>query len=109
MDKKIYSKEDLITRTLRLLNKGRNDFAKIQRAEVELIIRAYETAVKECLQEATDKTEIETKPLNGLKINSTFKPARTIRMYGDTRQVKEKISVKAKITKYFGYFTLNQN
>lgn len=109
MDKTIYSKEDLITRTLRLLNKGRNDFAKIQRAEVELIIRAYETAVKECLQEATDTTEIETKPLNGLKITATFKPARNICMYGEQRQVKSKISVSAKLTKYFGWFAINQN
>lgn len=110
MEKMVYTREDLITRTLLLLNEGRNDFNGISRQEVKRILDAYENVITECLREAnSDTPEIETKPIYGIKITATYKPAGIKTMYGEPRQTKEKISLKAKTTKYFGYAIVNGN
>lgn len=106
---KVITKEDLVTQTLHLLNHGRTNFAKVQRQEVEQILKAYECTVIDCLREADTDFDVEIKPFTGMKITATFKPARTISMYGEQRQVKSKISVSAKLSKYFGWSAVNQN
>lgn len=107
---KTYSQKDLISRTVYLLNDGRPDFAKVTRESVEQTIDAYEMIIKNCLQEAAKPdSEVIVQVFSGLKLIAQYFPVRIIKMYGEIRQVKAKVSVKARISKYYKHFILNEN
>lgn len=108
--KKTYPQRELIKQTVFLLNDGRPDFAKVTKESVEQTLDAYEEIIKNCLQEAVEpNTEITVQVFNGLKLIATYVPARIVKMYGSIKKAKAKVACKARVSKYFKHFILNEN
>lgn len=108
--KKIYPQRDLVKLTVLLLNDGRPDFAKVTKESVQQTLDAYEAIIKNCLQEAVEpNTEITVQVFNGLKLIATYVPARIVKMYGSIRKARAKVACKARVSKYFKHFILNEN
>ena len=108
--KKTYPQSVLIHHTLKLLNKGRPEFAKITKEQITQFLTAYETVITNLIKETiSPETEVILKPFNGLQIKAVYVPEKMVMMYGEKRLAKARISTKAKLTKYFGYFTINEN
>ena len=104
---KIYSQSKLIDRTLKALNKDKPKKEKLNRDLVLQIISSYESVIVSLLKQAAPDTNITVKPFHGIRIESAFNPSRIINMYGKETNTEEKISVKAKLSKYFGWHLIN--
>lgn len=106
----VYSQSDIIDKTFHLLNDDRQIFATIPKETIQQILNCYESVVKDCLREAVEpQTKIIVKIFSGLQVVAQYVPAGKKKLYGKTIQAKEKISVRARVTKYFGYFGINNN
>lgn len=99
---KTISKRELISKTLESMNKNRDEYQKLCRADIEEFVNAYEAEILNCLSKADAETpEVMTKPFSGLRITATYKPDREIKIYGEQRQAKAKIFYTAKTTRFF--------
>lgn len=106
----VYNQNDIVNRTFHLINDDKPAFATVPKETIQQIIDCYEIVVKDCLKEAAEpKTKIIVKIFNGLQVIAQYVPAGKKKLYGKVIDAKEKISVKAKTTKYFGYFGINDN
>lgn len=106
----VYNQNDIVNKTFHLINDDRPVFATVPKETIQQILDCYEYVIKDCLKEAAEpKTKIIVKIFNGLQVIAQYVPAGKKKLYGTVIDAKTKIFVKAKTTKYFSYFVINDN
>lgn len=103
-----YNRNELINKTLEILNENRPLFCRVQKDLVINILDAYEFAIKNCLKQATPEKSVMIKCLDGVQLISKWLSEREIKLNNVSMITLPRIGAKARITKYYSQ-KLNEN
>lgn len=105
----VYTHQEIITKTLNLLNEGRPKFSMVQRQELENILECYETVITKCLKKAEPELPVTVKAFSGLHLICKWIPSKVVKLYGKPIETGERLFATAKFTKHFNHRILNNH